>query len=279
MIEYPHSLQIETSEFCPASCSFCEYRNMPRDPKGVMPVELFARILDEAATWPVNPHIFPFWIAEPFADKRMPDLIRMVNEKLPQSRITFFTLGVMFTDKLLERLEGVKNWDGCFISLHCDDPLEYATRIGLDHAKTLAAIDRLLAWNDRTKTIGKIWLLRVTDGDADKDRRFVEFVERRFPGTAHVWSHQWNWAGQTIGTLDVESTLDQVCGRTHMLHLNVEGKSGRCCLDNRFEFGFGTAYQDGTMAELFNKPEARFLRTHVKRECGYPCANCNMCSA
>ncbi len=272
----PHSLQIETSEFCPAHCGFCLHSQMSRDPKALMPVELFGRILDEAATWPQNPRILPFGIAEPFADKRMPDLCRMVNEKLPTADLTFFTLGVMFTDKLLPRLEGISNWADCFISLHHSDPLAYLAETGLDFDKTLAAIDRLLAWNERTKTIGKVWLLRVTDGDAEKDRRFVEFVEQRFPGVAHVWSHLWNWAGQTQGSLDVEKTLDQVCGRTFMLHVNTEGKTGRCCLDNKFEHGFGTLYQDGTMLELFNTPEAQFLRSHVKRECGHPCDSCNM---
>lgn len=249
---------------------------MGRDLKYLMPEPLFRKIVDECAEWEHPPaRMLLFGTNEPFQDPRMPDLIRYVNERLPQARLTFFTNGALFTEKLLDRLKGTKNWDDCFLSLHHSDPLAYQSEIGLSHEKVLQSMERLIRWNEKTGIIGAIRVLRVTDGDERRDRQFQDFCQRRFPGCEIVISHRWNWKGDVAGTLDVEQTLDHVCGRLHTLHVHSTGKTMRCCLDQGAEYGFGDLSQI-TALEAYNSPEAAFLRSHTKREGGHPCSNCSM---
>lgn len=249
---------------------------MSRDPKALMPEVLFRRLVDECAAWQQPPaRMLLFGTNEPFQDPRMPDLIRYVNEKLPASQLTFFTIGALFTERLLERLRGVRNWADCFISLHHSDPLAYQSETGLNHEKTLQSIDRFLHWNEATGTVGQISLLRVTDGDKNKDAAFSRFCERRFPDYPVVISHRWNWLGEVEGTLDVEKTLDHVCGRLFTLHVHSSGKVMRCCMDARAEHGFGDLNETSALA-AYNSPEASFLRAHTKRDGGSPCDRCGM---
>lgn len=249
---------------------------MSRDPKALMPEVLFRRIVDECASWQHPPaRMLLFGTNEPFQDPRMPDLIRYVNEKLPDSQLTFFTNGALFTERLLDRLKGVRNWSDCFLSLHTHDPLRYASDVKLSHEKVLQSMERFVRWNEATGTVRTINLLRVTDGNQELDLKFQKFCKQRFPGYPVVISHRWNWAGEIEGTLDVEKTLDHVCGRLHTLHVHSSGKTMRCCLDPRAEYGFGDLNQVSALA-AYNSPEASFLRAHTKRDGGHPCDRCSM---
>lgn len=275
-LDCPHNLQIETASGCIARCGFCPHSSMSREPKGLMPEELFRRIIDECAEWPRPPsRVLPFGTNEPFMDPRMPDLMRYVNEKLPKSELTIFTIGALFTEKLLSRLEGIRNWNDCFISLHHSDPLAYQSETGLNHEKTLQSIDRFLRWNEATGTVGTVNLLRVTNGNQELDLKFDRFCKRRFPGYPVVTSFRWNWKGDIEGTLDVEDTLDHVCGRLFTLHVHSSGKTMRCCMDQKAEYGFGDL-NEITGLTAYNSPEASFLRSHTKREGGHPCSSCSM---
>lgn len=240
-----------------------------------MPEALFRKIIDECAEWPNPPRVLPFGTNEPFMDPRMPDLLRYVNEKLPNSPLTFFTVGALFTEKLLARLEGVRNWAECFISLHHSDPLAYQSETGLSHEKTLQSIHRFLRWNEATGTVGTVYLLRVTNGDDAKDTAFRRFCKREFPDCPVVVSNRWNWKGDIEGTLDVGKTLDHVCGRLFALHVHSSGKTMRCCLDQNAEYGFGDLNEISGLT-AYNSPKASFLRSHTKREGGHPCDGCSM---
>ena len=274
-MDYPGAQHLELTEGCIASCTFCPHSQMNRNPKARMDEALFRRIIDEAATWPVAPRILPFMTSEPFQNKRLVEQLLYVNERLPASEITFFTIGALFTEALLERLESVRNIAAVFLSLHHYDPLLYNTETGLNHEQTLRSIDRFLRWNEAKQVVREVTLLRVSDGNQDHDRAFHEFCGRRFPSVRVVCSWRWNWKGDIASYMDVESTLNHVCGRHQTFHVLADGRSALCCLDQKGEHGYGDVNTE-TILSLYNSSRARFLRTHTKRDGGTPCDGCSM---
>ncbi len=67
-------LDLETSSYCNFNCNFCP---RPKE-NGIMPLEDIKRIIKEFADQG-GETIKPFWRGEPFADKRMPEILRAIQ--------------------------------------------------------------------------------------------------------------------------------------------------------------------------------------------------------
>ena len=74
--DFPRTIQIQTFTGCNADCIFCPYgETYTTQPKGKMPIELFRRIVDEAAEHGVR-RISPYLMNEPLMDRDLFDKVR-----------------------------------------------------------------------------------------------------------------------------------------------------------------------------------------------------------
>jgi len=76
MVLFPKYIQIETSIVCNSHCVFCPHTEMHRSPN-YMEDHLWKKIIDESR----NKNIIyrPFMVNEPFADYRLPEIIRYIK--------------------------------------------------------------------------------------------------------------------------------------------------------------------------------------------------------
>lgn len=135
---------IDTITACNRRCYYCpnsksdrgSMQNMKK-----MDTELFHKIIDELVELKWKGEIAPNFYGEPLLDNRMPDLIKYVRDKLPDSTVTLITNGDFLTVDLYKKLvkAGLNSF---FITQHPNGShknvakvLEYRKRYGDDNVK------------------------------------------------------------------------------------------------------------------------------------------------
>jgi len=96
----PEIIEIETTIMCNASCWFCPQKNSLREPK-YMEERVWKKIIDD--TRGIGAIYRPFLLNEPFADKRMTEVVKYIKED-PTAKVEFNTNGSMLTPKVTDRL-------------------------------------------------------------------------------------------------------------------------------------------------------------------------------
>lgn len=268
-MDYPSTIQIETTGACNASCSFCPHAGMTVAKP--MPTPLIEKLVSEAASWPSLEQFIPFLTNEPFADGRMPDIMALGNQKLPNSNLIIFTNGSLISDRVVDRLKENKvRITRMFFSVHHSTADEYESELGIPFDKTLEAVRRAMTAGIAEEFV----MLRVNDYNEDRNQRFRTFMDTQFPGMGYVIPNRFNWKGDIDPLRGYEHTLDEICGRQKAMCVLASGKLALCCLDQLGEHGYGDA-NTHTLLELYNTPKAIQYRTRNKRE-NSPCHQCNM---
>lgn len=273
-MEYPINIQIETSAFCNARCKFCTYSSRSLEPSVRMPDHLFRKIIDEIAGWPTHPNsICPFLTNEPFADTRMLSFCGLINQKLPNTQLIFYTNGSLFSDRAIERMRSIVNIQVINISLHHTNAADYEAELEIPFDKTLASIDRLLAAHKANPIANEITLLKVGNSDPVEDRAFVMFCAQRFPGIKPMPVPRWNWKGDISSRMSYEPYLDQICPRAFSLCILATGRVALCCLDQDGKYAQGDINEQ-SLLEVYNG-RYREHRLEPKRNFA-SCSTCNM---
>lgn len=96
----PTYVELETTIMCNASCWFCPQKNSLRRPK-YMENWVWKKIIDE--TRGLGVVYRPFLLNEPFADRRMPDIVRYIKQD-PTATVEFNTNASMLTPKVSDQL-------------------------------------------------------------------------------------------------------------------------------------------------------------------------------
>lgn len=98
--ETPAVVQIETTIKCNAKCWFCPQNNTLRQPN-YMEESVWKKIIDESRGLGITYR--PFLLNEPFADKRMPEIVAYIKQD-PTAKVEFNTNGSMLTHKVADKL-------------------------------------------------------------------------------------------------------------------------------------------------------------------------------
>src|SRR5260221_3646867 len=109
-MDYPYQICFETLSLCNATCEFCPYPSLSR--KGAsMSDELIDKILSDCRSIPGDLpfKINPFQVSEPFLDKRVFDILKQINDTLPNAEIQLFSNGSPLNSQNLAKLAKVKN--------------------------------------------------------------------------------------------------------------------------------------------------------------------------
>lgn len=95
------SVNLETTAFCNRTCSFCF--NHPRFPpreRGLMAPEMFQHIVAELAAMNFGGRLSLHFYGEPLLDRRLPEWVRALREKLPRAYLHLSTNGDLLTEEL-----------------------------------------------------------------------------------------------------------------------------------------------------------------------------------
>jgi len=267
-MEYPTTVQLETTTVCNAHCEFCPHSVSAR--KGYMKTELFNNLVEQIAAWPSPPlQVCPFVTNEPFADPRIFTFCETINRKLPGAYLTFFTNANLLTpdkQRLLARLQRVGH---VFCSLHHTNAEDYRKDLGLDFNKTLANVKLL---HDTPHTF-KLHVMKVASVDGSGDMEFRQFATATFPQADVFVARRINYKGD-IAITEPEMHQDIICPRHTSMIILADGRVALCCQDQDGKYSLGDATKT-PLVDIFNGTRRLNFSTKPKR-CNEPCNRCNM---
>jgi MoaA/NifB/PqqE/SkfB family radical SAM enzyme len=162
-LDFPNNVQIQTTAFCNASCSFCPYPETSRTlPMGAMAEDLFRSIVDQLAGRQIL-LLQPFLMNEPLMDKHIIPRLAYMKAKVPGARINITTNGVLLRPALVKELVRL-DLDSIHVSSNALTSETYRATMGIDGAEVLANVnnlaDQLRRTGARTRLIVTALLLK-----------------------------------------------------------------------------------------------------------------------
>ena len=98
------AFEIETTTVCNLKCANCPVATRPRKP-ALMPEPLFRKAVDELAGLGFSGDFSPHFYNEPFADRRIVDLLGYAADRLPDARFVIFTNATLLTPDLFRAMQ------------------------------------------------------------------------------------------------------------------------------------------------------------------------------
>lgn len=172
--ERQYEVQIETSSFCNAQCSFCPNVSLKRR-KSIMSEEVFAKVVERIKTEKIQVSTFILHLnGEPLTDHLIFDRTKLLKTEFPNARVRFTTNFALASAEMTEKLIE-SGLDEITCSLNATDEKKYRQIMGLDYAKTITNIERLLKRKQESGSDLDISLSAVVaDGDESQIDQFRE---------------------------------------------------------------------------------------------------------
>ena len=278
----PIQLHMGTVNTCNAACHFCPYPTPENTrPKGVMSMDLYRKIVDEAAGIPQIVSIAFSALGEPLLDRFLVERVKYAWEvRQDWETIELYTNGVALTPAKFEALRdaGIKDLS---ISLNAVDQRQHEAVMGIKGKfNTVVQHAQYAIANSQGKT--RVLVKAVRNDDQFKEADQVKFymqwgIARRpdiKPGNGDiVWERNWAGKNRLIEELDPNST----CARAlEQISILWDGKVSLCCFDPLLKHDLGDL-KTQTIKEIYNAPwYTQFREDHFEnRAAKYEiCANC-----
>jgi MoaA/NifB/PqqE/SkfB family radical SAM enzyme len=262
---FPRTLQIQTFTGCNADCIFCPYgETYTTQPKGKMPIELFRRIIDEAAEHKVR-RISPYLMNEPLMDRELFDKVRYINAKIPDCKVVITTNGHFLAppvvDQILAMGEGIHK---LYVSFQGIDKESYekTMRGNMDFDRTMKNVEHFIeTQRSRGLTRPQLWITMVDTAVIDARKAVAHWRSR---GVASKYTTLENRGGNIK---DAESF-----SRTHAMsyyttctrlfkqaYIMFNGDLVLCCVDYSREQVLGNIV-GSSVYDVWNGPVAREIR-------------------
>ena len=264
-------LQFETVSTCNAACHFCVYPQVASMRRGqVMDMDMFKRVVNEAAGIRVIGRYSLQGLGEPLLDPYLIERVKYIREKDPNCEIELFTNGVAATPRKLFDLHAA--------GLSCIVFSLNAVR-GDQHEKIMGLKNK---FNQVCASIEKAseldWAVRVHTVEDGKN-----FVRE----DSVIFRQRWGNLGQVIAIgnwgADIDTTYrgfkpNEACDRAlQMIYVMWDGRVTMCCFD---PLGEGAVFGDlrkQTLREIYSSEEyVKFREDHFnnKADRHERCAGC-----
>ena len=258
-------LQLEVTNICDAACVFCPYPSMKR-PKGRMDMDLFRRLIDEAATLPLIDHITFTGLGETLLDKDLMERIRYTRSVMPHIMLDMYSNGSQLTDAKMDELIALR-LSILYVSLNATrkearQQIMYHHRPGYDdYDRVCAVLDYGIA-RYREKPVTKIMVKAIVSKDLMEVGEQEVFDARwngRWDQGGNSFMHlEGNWAGAMYPVRVKPITpCSRALGQIMVLQ---DGRVSLCCFDSEGGEILGDLNVN-TIREVFNGPKALGIRT------------------
>lgn len=256
-------IQTEVCNFCNAECVFCHWPNMVRA-KGVMSMDLFRKIVDEAATIPEVNQFTLTGLGETLIDKHLIERLKYVRKMMPKLEcLDLYTNGTLLTDKMIDDLVGLI--DVLYVSLNAVDEGQRQQIMKLDDYEEVKeqchnAIKKAKGTRTRVvvKCVGSKDLLEA--GDAEL---FLNEWHGPHDQGGNAFIHlEGNWGGDTF---KMRTVPRRACFRAlTQIMILWDGRVSLCCFDGEGKVTLGNLNTQG-IREVYNGEKALNYRlAHVE---------------
>jgi MoaA/NifB/PqqE/SkfB family radical SAM enzyme len=271
-LDFPNNVQIQTTAFCNASCSFCPYPETSKTlPMGTMDDDLFHAIVDQLAGREIL-LLQPFLMNEPLMDKRIVDRLAYMKAKVRGARLNITTNGVLLRPALVKELVRL-DLDSIHISSNALTSETYRATMGIDGDQVIANVNNLAEQlrraGARTRVIVTALLLKQNREEVFLVR---DYWQRR---GVEFFLNPLNDRAGNLDRSDFEEMLpfDQAVNRAQLLHYNMSGCPSlysflgilyngdlvTCCMDWRRSLVLGNA-RERSLYELWHGEAYRDIR-------------------
>lgn len=267
-------LQIENTSTCNAKCGFCVYPQAERW-GGNMSMDLYRKILDDAATVPLITMVCITGLGEPTLDKDLVERVRYARSRKPKAFIDIFTNGVFLTPEKFAELQAA-GLSSIQVSLNAVRPEQHDQIMGLKgkFEKVCANLDS--AWKNQTTC--RVQARAVINGDSFTNEDGHAFYGRwgmHENGGIGSLIREGNWAG--AGRTIRKFKPNEACHRAlSQIYVMFDGRVTTCCFDPSGKQIFGDLNHQ-TLREVYaDTGYLAFREAHSKDEADkYPiCAGC-----
>ena len=283
----PLILQIETTNVCNSLCVFCAYPQMLRK-KGVMPLPLFERIVNEYAAMGGGPVSLTPLVGDALLDPHLLERLQILNDCPQISQISLTTNGIAlerFPDAEVRKfLEGI---DCLQVSIGGLDATTYKTMYGVDRfARVHLALERLLTIkNDVADPPNFNFAFRTNDWRFElRHRQEIERFRQRGAFVSHIWTYD-NYAGLVqndsgrrlrVRSGGVEKHLPCIYAAVHMA-IGWDGRVTACgCADfEGRELRVGQIGEDSLKQVWTGKKRSGVLESFAKGKLAKICRECS----
>lgn len=280
--------QVQTMSHCNGRCVMCPSR-LVRDrlPQGTMSWSLWSRILDELARVPTLVEVAPFLQNEPLLDRRMPEIVRTLKQRLPRAEVSLSTNGSLLTEELFDELVAA-GLDALVFSLNALTPETFRkVQPGHEFASVVGNLERALERRPpHLRMIVKAMAVRDSVLELDLPGRFSDLARRLEEAQVPLHVSAISNRGGSLEGYDDMLILEQTQSSRHksycedpFFNLNVlfNGDIIACCADWERKAILGNLGEQG-LAEIWAGPAARHMRELVAsgryRELT-PCRDCS----
>lgn len=276
---FPRVVEIQTTTACNAGCRVCPHPEVYGGRSSdKMPFELFRSILEQCRDHQDGLRICPYLNAEPFLDRRMPELVGLVNEVLPRAEVEISTNLSVLTSALRQRLAGTRIDDLRLSVFGFQETTHRLLMPGLRYDRVRANLDALaadVAFREVARSISIVMLDHpaLTSAELEDARAFCR---------EHDWNlHYWGVLDRSKNVAEVDNGvwLEAVSGceqnrPTERLHVRADGRVILCCQDWRDEVVLGDLSRD-TVLDVWNGEAYRAVRDSIAS--GVPGAAPELC--
>lgn len=265
----PLYVEIETTIMCNATCWFCPQKNTLRQPK-YMEEWVWKKIIDD--TRGIGAIYRPFLLNEPFADKRMPEIIKYIKED-PTAKVEFNTNGSMLTpkvtDKILEIGVDVMRFsiDGYYRSTFDESR-------GISYDKVYKHVQYFLEQNKKAVKPAKTEVRMIKLPNTEQEQVEFKTYWEKFEPDAIIFTdlYSYPWEGQT------ESTNLPCLKIEKELFFYVDGTATLCCWDSKGRQIIGDVKTENAL-DIWNGEEMQRCRSLLDKGQRDQLELCSRCDA
>jgi len=217
---------------------------------GLLPMDLYRKMVDEAATKPIITHLVLNGLGEPLLDPHLVERLEYAVRARPDWNIHFHTNGVYLTPDMFEKLKAA-GLSFLSISLNALDEPQHRRAMGLtDKFDIVCANAKYAIEHKDDMGINVTAIADEKNFTIDHAKKFLKrWGDYRMDGYGKCISIG-NWSG------DIESSREfkpnECCIRAiTQIYVTYDGKVTTCCFDPTGKMTFGNV-NDQSIADIYN---------------------------
>lgn len=265
--DFPAVLGIDPAGACNLDCDFCP--NGLRDKKlGVMPFELYRKIIDESVEHGRRAMIVLHKDGEPLVNPRLVEMVAYTTIRRAARSVQFATNGVLLTE---EKARGLvrAGLDSITVSLDYDSPEAYLRHKRKDaHAQVVENIRGLARVRAEMRSRTPYLIVKATALESNQAE--LDALKTRWRNVADeiVITPYHDWAGRIAvqHAPEVPAVRFPCAYLWYYPSINWDGKVSVCCIDSANR-GIVGDVSTTTLADVWRGDALRVFReAHLKRD-------------
>lgn len=255
---YPLRIDIELTNHCNISCSFCPREHLKKK-KGFMNMELYMKIINNIREDGRKVHIFLHGFGEPLLHPGLIDMINYAKEKKVAKTIQFSTNGLLLRGMVAEGLIKA-GLDEITVSVDAVSEISYRQLKGVKLSVVEGNVREFIGLKEKMGVTKPHVRAKIMIRDNNRSER-IPFL-RKWKILADSATVEWysNWGGMLDSEIGNDSLSRYSCAPLwYALMVRWDGTAVACCVDINDSYPVGDLNR-GSISEVWNGDRMKAIR-------------------